>query len=606
MKKCTILFVLLLLFALSTSAGAAKSKVEARYLEVREAYLEFLKKGKPKHKARRDVWMKHIDAFAAIQKKYPKHKRADDALYWMADAYQNIYEVSRVKKDLRTAITYYRKLIDLYPKSNLADDAAFYIGRIYEEKLKQPKNAWKAYDKCSRLPNGDMATKAIACKMKLGKYAPAPTPVPTPEPTPEPTLVQTPESMIQKGLTTPTHALPTHTAPKNLTGDATVEKVDVWSNPDYTRIVVYADREASFRTNLLPADPDHNKPRRLVVDLEDSVLGSSLNQNIPIGDGLLKGVRAGQFKEDTVRIVLDIQSIRTHRIIPMFDPFRLVIDVTGERKEQPAPKYPVIRKIVIDAGHGGKDPGAIGRGTKEKTLTLLYVKMVSKRLRAMGFKVIMTRKNDRYIPLEGRTAIANKMGADLFISIHINASRRRSASGIETFHFSPRASKEDMALVAAENMTARAKVEQIDRIYQGLALGYKKMESNELAASVQSNILARLTPYRGTINRGVKSAPFYVLMGANMPAILIECGFITNKKDRKRLLYGKYQRRIADGIAKGVAEYVKGLNPDWKPKKSGSLQTVPAVQGESVQNELSGRSTETLLDPQGIERIGEP
>lgn len=585
MKKRAIILSLFFLFALVANATAAKGKVETKYLEKREAYLDFIKNGKPKLKERRDIWMRHINAFADIQKKYPKHSRADDALYWIGDAYQNIYEVSRTKKDLVSAITFYRKLIKLYPKSNLADDAAFFIAQIYEEKLKQPKNAWKAYDECSRLPNGDMATKAIACKMKLSKYAPAPTLQPTPEPTPAPAPVP-----IAEATPTPAPILPPIV--KDQPGEATVEKIDVWSNPDYTRIVVYANRDAAFHTNLLPADPDHNKPRRLVIDLDDSLLSPELNQNIPIGDGLLKGVRVGQFKEDIVRIVLDIQSIRTHRIIPMFDPFRLVIDVTGERKEQPAPQIPEIRKIVIDAGHGGKDPGAIGRGTKEKTLTLLYAKMVSKRLRAMGFEVIMTRKDDRYIPLEGRTAIANKLGADLFVSIHINASRRKSASGIETFHFAPRANKEDMALVAAENMTAQAKVEQIDRIYQGLELGYKKMESNELAASVQANILARLTPYRRTINRGVKSAPFYVLMGANMPAILIECGFISNKTDRKRLLYSRYQKRIADGIAKGVVEYVKGLNPDWKPKKTGLLQHEPTE--IKFETSLNPTSTMTL------------
>lgn len=549
--KIRVLAIVTLFFLAAAGAVRAADTVEKNYLKIRESYLEFIEK-KSSLKTRRDLWMRYINGFGKLQRKYPKHARADDALYWVGDAYQRMYDVSRLKSDLRKAVEAYTELIRIYPNSNLADDVAFFTGQIYEEKLQSPTKAYGAYARCCDLPNGDMAKKAVVAKARLGKYAPKPKPTPTPAPTPAPT--PTP-----KGTATP--SLPT-----NLFGGAIVQKVDVWSNPDYTRIVIHLNKQIAFTQNLLPPDPDHNKPRRLFLDFAGSQISPDLPSNIPVGDGLLRQVRVGQFKPDVVRVVLDIQSIQTHRVFPMVAPYRVIIDVTGTRQEPLPPTAPEIRRIVIDAGHGGKDPGATSYGSREKKLALTIARKTARNLRDLGFEVIMTRNADRFITLEGRTAIANKFNADLFISIHINASRRRAAQGIETFHFAPRAKAEDLELVATENMTAQAEVEQMDKILSGIELGYKKMESNALATDMQKKVLEQIQPhYGGTVDRGVKSAPFYVLMGANMPAVLIECGFITNRTEHKRLNYSRYQDRIAKGIAQGVADYVRELNPQWKP-----------------------------------------
>jgi len=551
MKSCLIRFLFAFIFALMlfvfSNQAYAQDKVEKKYLAIREAYLDFVKTGKPKLKNRRDLWMKHINAFKSITRKYPNHKRADDALYWVGDAYRNMYEVSRVKSDLRLAVATYEKLIKLYPKSRLADDASFFMGAIYEEKLSEPAKAYAAYARCCKFKNSDMASKAVVGKTRLAKYAPKPTPTPTPVPTPGPASDEFPVDLLGRG---------------------TVTKIDVWSNPDYTRIVIYTDRPVDFAPHLLPADPDHNKPRRLFIDIDKTVCTPNLAHNIPIGDGLLKQVRTGQFKEDVVRVVLDIQSIENHRVFPMFEPHRIVIDVTGTKGIKPTAAKGRISRIVIDPGHGGKDPGALSGGSKEKHLVLTISRKVAGELRGLGFEVIMTRKKDRYITLEGRTALANKLKADLFISIHVNSSRNKSAMGIEVFHFSPRVKKEDLEIVALENKTATAHVEHLDEILAGLEMGYRKIESNALAANILREIIGQLKPYREVKNRGVKSAPFYVLMGANMPAVLVECGFVSNKTERKRLNYSRYQDRIAKGIARGVVAYVKELNQDWKPKSA--------------------------------------
>jgi N-acetylmuramoyl-L-alanine amidase len=546
--------ILSLLVVLFTAVPAISADaVESKYLKIRDAYQEFLKKPY-KVRRTRQAWMTHINAFSSIRKKYPKHKRADDALYWKAHAYRQMNEVSLIKSDLRLAVKAYQELIENYPSSNLADDAAIYIAEIYETKLNEKKKAYEVYARCCEsFPKGDLTKHAVAGKARLAQYAPQVAPTPTPAPTPEP-LPDLP----------PIYTPPPQVTPAPGSGPAVVEKIDVWSNPDYTRVAVYLDRPVTYLPNLLPADPDHAKPRRLYIDMVGSHLGKALAPAIPVGDGLLKQIRAGQNQPEVVRVVLDLGSVKDHRIFPMFNPYRVVIDVIGEAKPQPV--TPKITRVVIDAGHGGKDPGAVAGGLREKNLALTIAKKAAAEIRKLGLEVVMTRNSDRFIPLEGRTGIANKKGADLFVSIHINAARRRSATGIETFHFSPRTNPEDLELVAAENLTAHKQVEAMDRILEGIELGYKKFEANALAAHVQREILGELTPYKGTVNRGVKSAPFYVLMGARMPAILVECGFITNKTDRKRLNYKRYQDRIAKGIAAGVKSYVRELDPKFATK----------------------------------------
>jgi N-acetylmuramoyl-L-alanine amidase len=294
--------------------------------------------------------------------------------------------------------------------------------------------------------------------------------------------------------------------------------------------------------------------------------------------------RAGQFSSNQVRVVVDIKSFKTYKIFSLKNPFRIVIDVWGEA-EKPTPsvvitdkkgdKIPAsalakqlalgVRRIVIDPGHGGRDYGAPGymKGVYEKNVSLKVARRLANKIRnQLDCEVIMTRNSDRNLSLEERTAIANTKNADLFISIHTNASRDRRAYGIETF-FLNLATDNDAILVAArENATSTKNISDLQSILSDLMQNAKINESSRLAVHVQGSLNNHLRKHYSRIkSKGVKQAPFYVLLGAQMPAILIETAFISNSRECNRLVNEKYQDRMCDAIVKGIQAYVRETNP---------------------------------------------
>lgn len=360
-----------------------------------------------------------------------------------------------------------------------------------------------------------------------------------------------------------------------------VDEIRHWSNPSYTRIVITTGKKTRYAHRLLKKDPSINVGwRRLYVDIAKASLGPNLPKHIPINDGLLKAARAGQYNKDTVRVVLDIESIEDYKIFALEEPYRIVIDVTGEKgllikkapEPQPAPAPGVepslsqqlglkVKVIVLDPGHGGHDPGAIGRGgLKEKDVTLRLGKMLRDKLKtAFDGSVIMTRDTDVFIPLEERTGIANSKDADVFVSIHINASPKRTATGIETYILNISHNQEARRLAARENATSTRSVSDLEFILNDLIKTAKTNDSSQLAASVNNNLTAKLSgSYSGIKSNGVKGAPFYVLVGTKMPSILIEASFISNPIEEKRLQDEKYLQTIVDGIYNGIIEYLKG------------------------------------------------
>jgi len=285
-----------------------------------------------------------------------------------------------------------------------------------------------------------------------------------------------------------------------------------------------------------------------------------------------------------VRVVLDIDSMSRNKVFALENPYRIVIDVMGKepgrargsaadrssgasgqgtrtgRDISIASQLGLgVETIVIDPGHGGKDPGAIGpSGIMEKEITLDVAKRLKPLIeRQLGCKVILTRDKDVFVPLEERTAIANMNEADLFISIHVNAHKQRSVNGIETFCLNF-ASSEDAAMTAArENQTSLKKVSDLQTILTDLLLTSKLDESTDLARAVQEAMISGLkSRYRNVNDLGVKEAPFYVLIGAQMPSILVEIGFISNSTEEKRLAARSYRQRVAQQIVEGVRRYI--------------------------------------------------
>jgi len=220
--------------------------------------------------------------------------------------------------------------------------------------------------------------------------------------------------------------------------------------------------------------------------------------------------------------------------------------------------------IVIDAGHGGHDCGALCAGKKEKDLVLEITQKLRKELRSEGYRVYMTRGDDRFLKLGERTKIADKMDAKVFISIHANAignkSRFEVVEGIETYFLQKTRDARSQRIAARENASVLQGTDTLSQnvIIDSVLNGPKIVESNKLALDVQKNIMKNVRQrYPDTKNGGARPAPFYVLVGASRPSILVEVGYITNSKERKRLFTSDYQDRIVEGIAEGVTKYLE-------------------------------------------------
>ncbi len=217
-----------------------------------------------------------------------------------------------------------------------------------------------------------------------------------------------------------------------------------------------------------------------------------------------------------------------------------------------------IRTIVVDAGHGGNDPGAIGRnGLREKSVTLDIALRLQKLLEQDDFRVVMTRASDRFVSLGRRSEIANQEGADLFVSIHANASRRRSISGYEVYFLSEATDDHARALEAAENTALPEQVgqtgsSQTEAIVWDLLYTEHRAESTELAAAICRGLKQSA---RTSQNRGVKSARFAVLKGSRMPAVLVEVGFISHPTEEQRLRQAEYREAIAEGVRRGILAF---------------------------------------------------
>jgi len=222
-----------------------------------------------------------------------------------------------------------------------------------------------------------------------------------------------------------------------------------------------------------------------------------------------------------------------------------------------------IGKIVIDPGHGGHDTGTIGpNGLEEKDLVLDVSKRLGRLLETrLGAEVVYTRSDDTFIPLEERTAIANQEGADLFVSVHANSSRDPDARGVETYYLNFTSSPEALEVAARENAVSDKSIHELQDLVKKIALKEKIEESHEFATDVEHSLhtgLAAKNP--GIRDRGVKKAPFIVLIGANMPSILAEISFVSNPGDERRLETSEYRQRIAESLYRGIAKYVSGLS----------------------------------------------
>ena len=369
-----------------------------------------------------------------------------------------------------------------------------------------------------------------------------------------------------------------------------VTAIQIASAENDARIVVMLGDAVQYESARI------GSPDRIYFDLYKAQLSPLVSQKtVPNEGGPLKWVRAAQNRDDVVRLVLDAEGAKEYSAQLLADPYRLVIDVHGQAwagtKEgagldaglHNVADAPLlgggsqeshgsltrelglkINRIAIDPGHGGYDTGTKGpRGLLEKDLCLDVAlrlgQLIGKKL--ADTEVVYTRRDDRHVPLEERTAIANDANADLFISIHANASESRETRGVETYYLSLAGSQEARELATRENALAESSLHDLPDLVKKITRNEKIAESKLLAADIQNTLAQGLQLVsRRETNRGVKRAPFIVLTGANMPAVLSEISFMSNASDESLLFENSQRQRVAEGLYRGIAAYLDSLH----------------------------------------------
>jgi N-acetylmuramoyl-L-alanine amidase len=341
-------------------------------------------------------------------------------------------------------------------------------------------------------------------------------------------------------------------------GPARVTKIERYAAADAARVVVYVTAPATYKVGFLD---ESSKSPRLFVDIDGATYQGA--KTFEVG-GLVTRVRIGAEATRT-RVVLDLSSVAYRHVFYMPEPFRLVIDVSKDppQRNQEVTRGPrQVRRVVLDPGHGGHDPGASGpSGLREKDVTLDIAHRAAPLIaRELGISTLLTRDSDDYVALDERTARANAFQADLFVSIHCNASEDGAGRGVMTFVLDDSRDAASMRLAARENdASAEAAAElagALRRADGNLSAG----RSNHFAELLQRSAIASLSPSYGDIpNSGIKRAGFYVLAGARMPAVLFETSFISNSVGETRFNTGDFRQKIADAIVNAVRAYRDGL-----------------------------------------------
>ncbi len=526
-------------------------KPSRQYVQA-EACFKKLAGARPTERTRRE-WMLCIGRFHSVYLEDPEGPSAPAGLFMEGLLYQDLYKGLKFDSDLRAARENFEKIIKEFPQSPYAAKAAAGIQGMPQ----------------------DGGEQAVAVRK-----------TPPPAARPAPARPATPAAEADDGV---------QGEAADDDGRAVVNDLQYWSNPNYTRVVVYADRETDYTHRLLKKDPSIDKPPRLYVDLGNSRLIKSLQKSFPINDDLLSDARAGQYTRESVRVVVDIKSFETYKVFSLKDPFRIVIDVSGTNGVAQAgaggasdPSLPPesgpgksgkvprgalakqlalgVRRIVVDPGHGGKDFGAPGfvPGVHEKDVVLEISKRVARKIREeLNCEAILTRSDDRYLTLEERTAFANTRSADLFVSIHTNASRDPRAFGIETYFLNLATDDESIRVAAMENATSTKNISDLSSILNDLLKNAKINESSRMAGFVQTSLIKHLNRkgYDRIRDKGVKQAPFYVLLGARMPSILVETSFLSNREECRRLTSAAYQEHLAEAIVDGLRGYIQEISP---------------------------------------------
>lgn len=535
-------------------------------------------------------WVRVADAFNDVAERYPESPLAAEALWRVSWIYGRRARSGDAVAATRQ-IDVYRELAQRYPSSPHAPEALLRLAVDAEE-----ADGTEAASLYARLLQDYPATpQATLARNRMNQLLEARPELAQAQE--EPPVVSIDESPLTDdpaayGTTAPKPAppLPVLTedeAPAPAVGDlgdanlASLTGVRHYSDGTHTRVVLDLDRPVRFETG------EAHQPDRLFIDLQGvgspaglpGAQSAGREQVIAVDGEAVSRVRVGVNQPGIVRVVVDMSGSSRHTLFTLEnkddEPFRIVVDVPtatvtsrvrsgrrppeGEHDSVSEQLGLGVRRIVLDPGHGGTDPGAIGRsGITEKQLTLQIAKQVGARLEAAGYEVLMTRDEDTTVSLQERTEYANGVDADLFLSIHVNSARNRRLRGFETYYLNLANDPTAAETAARENATGSpGRMRDLDDTLEAIVQNEFKGASSQLASSIQDSLVMHVAKsYEDVHDLGVKTAPFVVLVGATMPAVLIETSFVSNEEEESWLKTDGYRAQLAEAIEIGLQSYV--------------------------------------------------
>ncbi len=485
---------------LVVSATAVAAPVDDAYQDAKGAYAK-LKADEAKRKFRHH-WLNVAHKFDRVATKWPKSDRAPEALFNAAEIYSELSRFSQNADDLAASDAAYEKLASGYPKSTLADDAAYGLARLRADRRNDPSGAREIIEAVLAKGAGDKKADLTKLLASLPK--------------PKPSIAEAIRKVAREAevATRPPEPQPNvKLIAKKPVPIARLEEED----------------------DDLPVVPEH-----------DAVVEGLTMPTLQTLSEKLRDVRVGEAALPPANPALALRLKQAARDGKNAE-FTLA--------EQLGLK---MRRVVIDPGHGGHDTGAIGpTGVQEKEVALAISLQVAKQLTDAGLEVLLTRDDDTFVRLEDRAKFANLRKGDLFLSIHCNAGPSKKMRGIETYTLNTSADRYSIRLAARENATSERGVSDLQFILADLATKANTEESSRLAERVQKSLVRDLSQGRkGIRDLGTKEALFYVLLGAKMPAILVETSFLSHPEEEKLLGDAKYQTEVATAISTAVTGFL--------------------------------------------------
>ena len=567
---------------LALPALAAPDGAEQAYQAARKGY--YALKKDPKRRKYRDSWLTVAHRFEAVAKKYPKSGRAPDSLFTAAQMLSDLSRISLLAEDATASMEDYRTLMEGYPSSSLADDAALALAKAHLER-EQPEVARKVLQRAALLPKGDQTArlKALAASLppepkdtgrKAGKGETVArrenppsdvrsTAARDPSTDEARTAAATPRDTItsdRRGSTTARGAdsraaaparTETRPAPAVTVRQAPTHTVET---PDWLKQATASrpgpDDGASSSDSAADSDEEDGSAPPTERPTEHAETTTAEPHRAAVSTAPATTSTRGPADAGAILALAPPTQVRERlRAIKKRAPSEVTL------AEQLGLKF---RRVVIDPGHGGHDTGTVGAdGTKEKDVALAIAKRLRTVLTEQGLEVVLTRETDKFVRLEERARLANVARGDLFISVHCNPLPQRNIRGIETYTLNLASDRYAIRLAARENATSEKGMSDLQFLLADLATRANTEESARLATHVQSGLVSSLRSRDGKIrDLGTKEALFYVLLGTKMPAILVETGFLSNAAEEKRLASPGYQDDVARAIASGVQGFL--------------------------------------------------